>query len=306
MQNIPFFADEPYPWDSETTPDATFGQHPHASVDWFGPSTRRTIPFDLSRRLGLSALRSYVDVLLGIVSTIALRAQLTAALTKEAKGHEEWSRCLTNGEAKEWAGKLTTITIMRYGLEAAEAAKIANKVAYRARRFSHHPRAQAKRARDQGAKLSESQRPRDEGWMRDHDELGMTWKAIGDRDGVSRWTVRNAVVRLRKRLGLKRIMVTTSSTDSGPGQRPSTVRGTVRHAPPDTLPSSPRLAPVVAIYRILQGLAQVIERGEQPIEAVMEVVAPLQRRMQDINAAIEDLKLEKDAIYGALACAEAV
>ena len=281
--------------DRQATPDAML----------FGPAKSSSIPFDLSRRLGLSALRSCVDVMLGVVSTMALRAQLTAALTKEAKGHGEWSRCLTKAETKVWARRLTKIAITRYGLEAGEAAKIAGKVASRARKYSHEPRAQARRARERAAKRRESQQSRDKEWMHDHDERQMTWKQIGDRDSKPWTTVRNAVLRLRKRLGLKRKWIPISSTEPGPVQRPSTARGTVNHAPPDNLPSSPRSALAVTTYRHLDRLRRSIERGVLPIDAVMEVEAPLLRRLQSINTDIAALIVEKDTIYGMIACVEA-
>ena len=235
---------------------------------------------------------------------MALRAQLTAALTKEAKGHGEWSRCLTKAETKVWVRKLTKIAIARYDLETGEAAKIAGKIASKARKYSHEPRAQARRARERAAELRESQRSRDEGWMHDHDERQMTWKQIGDRDGIPWTTVRNAVIRLRKRLGLKRMWASTSPTDPGPVQHPSTARGTVNHVPPDTLPSSPRSAPAVATYRLLERLGQAIERRERTIDVVMEVDDALRRRLQIINADQESLSAETDAIYGVIAYAE--
>ena len=93
--------------DCQATPDATL----------FGPAKSSSIPFDLSRRLGLSALRSCVDVMLGVVSTMALRAQLTAALTKEHDGTPWWlslavfssrsslaaARCRRSPECRPWS-----------------------------------------------------------------------------------------------------------------------------------------------------------------------------------------------------------
>lgn len=277
--------------------------NPLGNPFWLAPPKHNfPLGVDLASRVSDRVIRRVVAALLGLVPR-GRRARLTAALTKEAKRHEEWSRCLTSGEAEEWARKLTRIATERHGLEAGEAAKIAGAIARRARKYSHDPQAQARRARDREAKRRERQRPRDERWMRDHDERQMTWKQIGDRDGKSQWTVRSAVHRLRRRLGLK-LTRTYTSTDPGLDRRPSTVRCTPYPAPPDTLPSSPRSGPAVATYGHLNRLRLSIERGARPIDAVLAVADSLQRRLQSISEEFAALRDERDAIYSVVACVD--
>jgi transposase len=232
-----------------------------------------------------------------------------------AKQHEEWSRCLTNEETTAWARRLATIAITRYGMDAAEAGKIAGAVAARARKYSHEPRAQAQRARAREAKRRERLQPRDERWRRDHDDCGMTWKEISARDGVSLYTIRKAVYRLRDRLGLKLRWTSTSENSNpipsrgGPAERPqparpSTVCGSANHAPPDILPSSPPSGPAAATYRNLVSLQSSVKRGVPPIEAVMAVVDPLAKRLQDIAQDMNALHEEKTAIHCVLNCVD--
>ena len=310
----------------QVIPDAFAGQCPSDDPYLQPPSVMGASLPDLSRRLGRRTFRRMAKALLRAAEVWRIfsdpfgdprtrRARLTADLTKVARSHDEWSRCLTKGEAEEWARRLATIASNRYGLEAAEAAKIAGAVAGGARKYSHDSRAQARRAREREAKKRERQRPRDEKWMHDHDSRHMTWKAISARDGVSWATIRNAVIRLRNRLKLKlRWTDTSKNPDPSPSRgapgelrqpaRPSTVRGTPNHAPPDTLPSSPRSAPAVTTYRLLERLRSSIERGVRPINAVMAVADPLTRRLQDISQDMKALYEERTAIHGVIDCVD--
>lgn len=217
----------------------------------------------------------------------ARRARLTAALTREARLHDEWRRCLTNAEAATWARRLAKIAIERYGLEADEAAKIADAVAREARRYSHTSPAQAHRARVREANRREDQRPRDERWMQLHDEEGLSWREIGEREAVpvSPFTVRNAVRRLRKRLSLS---------------PPPTVRGTAYRTPPEDIHCSTRSAP--ATISKLECLQQ-IKAGNAGVATLVDdpqLIERMRDGVLDCNRMIDEAQESKRAIFDML------
>lgn len=200
------------------------------------------------------------------------RAMLADDVFQEARRHAEFSRCLTKGETVAWKIRLTKYAIevdssRGFPLGDADAARVAERIAHWTARFSHSSEAQAKRNRDRAVELQEQHRPRDEGWLREHD-AGATWREIGERHGCSPETVRRACYRLRARL-----------KDQAPAY---TGRYQGGNAPPEISHRSSRLGPVWRTFTILDQFTVAIERGESARNAILTIADPLQRQLKMI------------------------
>ena len=222
------------------------------------------------------------------------RAMLADAVFQEARRHAEFSRCLTKGETVAWKIRLTKYAIevdssRGFPLGDADAARVAERIAHWTARFSHSSEAQAKRNRDRAVEFQEQHRPRDEGWLREHD-AGATWGEIGERHGRSPETVRRACYRLRARL-----------KDQAPAY---TGRYHPGNVPPENFHCSSRSDPVKRILAILEQFAVAIEHGESARSAILSIADPLQRRLRVIANDRRTCDEETRAILNVLLIAE--